>query len=47
MSLVSGPGRGGGKDLPQDLKLFVDKHVKYIQSLDSVRPLATDDAVPN
>ncbi|KAF2810529.1 type II protein geranylgeranyltransferase beta subunit [Mytilinidion resinicola] len=36
MSLVSGPGRGGGSDsaLPQELQLFVDKHVRYIQSLD-------------
>ena len=40
MSLVSGPGRGGGTDqLPQELSLFVDKHVSYIQSLDTVRLL--------
>ena len=39
MSLVSGPGRGGIIDarLPQELRLFVDKHVSYIQSLDTVR----------
>lgn len=39
MSLVSGPGRGGakGEQLPEELKLHVDKHVKYIQSLDTVR----------
>lgn len=24
-------------DLPDELKLFVDKHVEYIQSLDKVR----------
>ncbi|KAI9715760.1 MAG: hypothetical protein M1812_005758 [Candelaria pacifica] len=37
MSLVSGPGRGGvpTNELPDDLQLFVDKHVKYIQSLDT------------
>lgn len=37
MSLVSGPGRGGITDarLPQELRLFVDKHVNYIQSLDT------------
>ena len=37
MSLVSGPGRGGGPNLPDDLTLVIDKHVKYIQDLDSVR----------
>ncbi len=38
MSLVSGPGRGGssGVGLPEDLELYIDKHVKYIQSLDTV-----------
>lgn len=38
MSLVSGPGRGGAStgDLPDELKLVVDKHVQYIQSLDTV-----------
>ncbi|KAK0659265.1 Geranylgeranyl transferase type-2 subunit beta 1 [Lasiodiplodia hormozganensis] len=37
MSLVSGPGRGGatGGQLPDELQLYVDKHVKYIQSLDT------------
>ena len=39
MSLVSGPGRGGaaGQSLPDELKLVVEKHVKYIQALDTVR----------
>lgn len=37
MSLVSGPGRGGVTDMPAELRLFVDKHVRYIQSLDTVR----------
>ncbi|KAH0534201.1 hypothetical protein FGG08_007212 [Glutinoglossum americanum] len=40
MSLVSGPGRGGGgakHDLPEELALFVDKHVEYIQTLDTRR----------
>jgi len=38
MSLVSGPGRGGssGVGLPEDLELYIDEHVKYIQSLDTV-----------
>ena len=38
MSLVSGPGRGGqyGRNFPDELKLVIDKHVKYIQSLDTV-----------
>lgn len=40
MSLVSGPGRGGGghgmKDLPDEMKLVVGKHVEYIQKLDTV-----------
>ncbi|KAF2206074.1 type II protein geranylgeranyltransferase beta subunit [Delitschia confertaspora ATCC 74209] len=35
MSLVSGPGRGGvAAGLPQELSLYMDKHVSYIQSLD-------------
>ena len=40
MSLVSGPGRGGtpSQALPNELDLVVEKHVKYIQSLDTVRP---------
>ena len=38
MSLVSGPGRGGSSgDVPDELKLVVEKHVEYIQSLDTVR----------
>ena len=40
MALVSGPGRGGGatkSDPPAEMTLVVDKHVKYIQSLDTVR----------
>jgi hypothetical protein len=38
MSLAAGPGRGGvaGSQLPDELKLVVDKHVAYIQSLDTV-----------
>lgn len=44
MSLVSGPGRGGasaGGHVPDELKLVVEKHVEYIQSLDTVRPAGT------
>lgn len=39
MSLVAGPGRGGIAEaqLPDELKLAVEKHVAYIQSLDQVR----------
>ncbi|KAI6952706.1 hypothetical protein KC329_g19164, partial [Hortaea werneckii] len=39
MSLAAGPGRGGGaeKQLPEELSLVVDKHVAYIQSLDTRR----------
>lgn len=42
MSLVSGPGRGGvaNNNLPNELGLFIDNHVKYIKSLDTVRCLA-------
>jgi geranylgeranyl transferase type-2 subunit beta len=36
MSLVSGPGRGGGGSSDQQ-ELFVQKHVDYIKSLDTVR----------
>ena len=38
MSLVSGPGRGGtaGKERPDALRLQVEQHVRYIQSLDTV-----------
>ena len=39
MSLASGPGRGGGQRLPTELSLVVDKHVQYIQTLDTVRDL--------
>ncbi|KAH7132499.1 type II protein geranylgeranyltransferase beta subunit [Dendryphion nanum] len=35
MSLVSGPGRGGVGAMPAEMHLFVDKHVRYIQSLDT------------
>ncbi|KAI9751573.1 MAG: hypothetical protein M4579_006008 [Chaenotheca gracillima] len=37
MSLVSGPGPGGSatSDLPDELRLYVDQHVRYIQSLDT------------
>ena len=39
MSLVSGPGRGGASTghVPDEIKLVVEKHVEYIQSLDTVR----------
>ena len=37
MSLVSGPGRGGGLKVNDGLTLVVDKHVNYIKSLDTVR----------
>lgn len=36
MSLAAGPGRASGQ-LPDELKLAVEKHVAYIQSLDTVR----------
>ena len=36
MALVSGPGRAMGA-MPAELRLFADKHVSYIQSLDTVR----------
>ena len=44
MSLVSGPGRGGVSrgDVPDELKLVVDEHVKYIQSLDTVSYTTSD-----
>lgn len=39
MSLAAGPGRGGGhSSLPEDLELCIDRHVMYIQSLDTVSP---------
>lgn len=37
MSLAAGPGIGGMATLPGELRLFVDKNVRYIQSLDTVR----------
>ncbi|CAK1368060.1 unnamed protein product [Cercospora beticola] len=40
MSLAAGPGRGGGvgaAQLPGELQLVVDKHVAYVQSLDTRR----------
>ena len=39
MSLIAGPGRGGASTghVPDELKLAVEKHVEYIQSLDTVR----------
>lgn len=40
MSLAAGPGRGGGgapsAQLPDELQLVAEKHVSYIQSLDTV-----------
>lgn len=39
MSLVSGPGRGGGaatNKLSDEPVLAIDRHVEYIQKLDSV-----------
>ena len=38
MSLVSGPGRGGttSQNLPDEIQLVIEPHVKYIQSLDTV-----------
>ncbi|KAB8336956.1 hypothetical protein FH972_021260 [Carpinus fangiana] len=37
MSLAAGPGRGGSASspLPNDLRLSIDAHVRYIQSLDT------------
>jgi geranylgeranyl transferase type-2 subunit beta len=39
MSLAAGPGRGrvASDQLPDELKLVVDKHVAYVQALDTVR----------
>jgi hypothetical protein len=45
MSLVSGPGRAGTADMPAEMRLFVDQHVRYIQSLDTVRLPATVSGV--
>ena len=38
MSLVSGPGRGGslGSQNSDELELVVEKHVEYVQTLDTV-----------
>ena len=38
MSFVSGPGRGGASTahVLDELKLVVENHVQYIQSLDTV-----------
>ena len=38
MSLVAGPGRGGSAEsqLPGELNLVIEKHVAYIQALDTV-----------
>ena len=46
MSLVSGPGRGGASasTMPDELTLVVDKHVNYIQSLDTVSYAYSDNA---
>ena len=39
MSLAAGPGRAGGAagQVLDELKLAMEKHVAYIQSLDTVR----------
>lgn len=44
MSLVSGPGRAGAgaANMPAEMHLFVDRHVAYIQSLDTVRTPKAD-----
>jgi len=44
MALVSGPGRGGvpaGGESSHEANLVVEKHVKYIKSLDTVRQPAS------
>jgi len=46
MSLVSGPGRAElSTNLPDELQLAVEAHVKYIQSLDTVRSQSISHAV--
>lgn len=35
MALVSGPGRAAGSK--SDLQLYADKHVAYVENLDTVR----------
>jgi geranylgeranyl transferase type-2 subunit beta len=48
MSLVSGPGRGGASSgLPDEIQLAVEAHVKYIQSLDTVRFIIDDEMLSN
>ena len=48
MSLVAGPGRGGAmSDLPAELQLYAQKHVDYIQSLDTVRRYCAPAARPS
>lgn len=44
MSLVAGPGRGGAIDgqLPDELQLVAEKHVAYIQKLDTVCAPSSD-----
>ena len=40
MALVSGPGRGGDSGVDHSsgkIDLVIEKHVKYIQDLDTVR----------
>lgn len=45
MSLVSGPGRAL-VGMPPEMHLFVDNHVRYIQSLDTVRPPSNPGCLP-
>ncbi len=47
MSLVAGPGRGGtgSGQLPDELGLVVQKHVAYIQSLDTVCNITTTTTI--
>ena len=48
MSLVAGPGRGGAiSELPSELQLYAQKHVDYIQSLDTVRRYCAPAARPS
>lgn len=47
MSLVSGPGRGGGGVADTEEELCIDKHVAYIQSLNKVRHPPHLSVVPN
>ena len=45
MSLVSGPGRAkfNTERLTDELSMHVEKHVRYIQSLDTVCPQVPSD----